>query len=247
MLHRNPFPRATGKVMSRAAAPAVALTREPVPGLAIRRIPRDSLERSFSSDSTATTNRRAVSVAFQGKGQAQQRARNPTRARTVLLRMPRGRSSSTRDVTQRVPSRDGTRRVNGVAANCAVACCRAAVALIWIDVTAAAFDKLPLESKGDNGRSCSDAECAPIIFEPDTSRVRREVIDDEFRDGTWRVNGVAVPAAPSSAAERPPHVSAAAFDSLPLESKGGPTVVRSSDAECASIVHEPERLARDEK
>src|SRR5216684_9260965 len=123
------------------------------------RVTRSS--RVFSSDSTATTNRWAVSVAFQGKGRAQQRARNSTRARAVLLRMPRGRSSSTRDVTQRVPSRDGTRRVNGVA-NCAVACCRAAVALIWIDVTAAAFDKLPLESKGDNGRSCSDAECAPI-------------------------------------------------------------------------------------
>ena len=206
--------------------------------------------RSFGF-SAATPRRRQIDgrspLLFRGRvGRSSGRGTRLARER-VLLRMPRGRSSSTRDVTQRVPSRDGTRRVNRVAANCAVACCRAAVALIWIDVTAAAFDKLPLESKGDNGRSCSDAECAPIIFEPDTSRVRREVIDDEFRDGTWRVNGVAVPAAPSSAAERPPHVSAAAFDSLPLESKGGPTVVRSSDAECASIVHEPERLARDEK
>ena len=55
---------------------------------------------------------------------------NSSRAPAVLLPLPRGCSSRTRQVTQRVPFRDGTRRVNGVAADCTSVCRRDAVALI---------------------------------------------------------------------------------------------------------------------
>src|SRR6266849_1300240 len=107
--------------------------------------------------SAATPRRRQIDgrspLLFRGRvGRAAADAELDSRASSASSNAA-GSFEQQRDVTQRVPSRDGTRRVNGVAANCAV-----------------------------NGRSCSEAECAPIIFEPDTSRVRREVIDDEFRD-----------------------------------------------------------------